>query len=90
LIIISKPQHEKSGASKRVSAARNGLSGGDSETLDTFPEKLLKAVILFISKSLKLHTVIIDSVRILPDFLFLFGEALSTTKSGRCVRRVGN
>ena len=71
--------------SKKGSTLRNGVTDGVSETLDIFPEKLLRAVILFISKSLKLHTVIIDSVRILPDFLFLFGEALSTTKSGRCV-----
>lgn len=50
--------------------------------LPYLPEKLTRAVVEFILRSTKLHTVIIDSVKINPDLLLSLGEALSTTSSG--------
>lgn len=57
-----------------------------SVTEDSVPvgysEKLLRAAISFISRSVKLHTVIVDSVKIRVELLASLGEALSSTKSG--------
>ena len=63
----------------------NGISNAEDHGSTGFPDKLLKAAILFIANSLKLHTVIIDSVRIKVDLLSILGEALSTTKSGKII-----
>ena len=63
----------------------NGISNAEDHGSTGFPDKLLKAAILFIANSLKLHTVVIDSVRIKVDLLSILGEALSTTKSGKII-----
>ena len=71
-------------ADPKISNA-NSLSNAEDHGSTGFPDKLLKAAILFIANSLKLHTVIIDSVRIKVDLLSNLGEALSTTKSGKII-----
>ena len=50
--------------------------------ISVFTTKLLNAIVTFILKSVNLHTVTIDSMKIQPDFLKSFGEALVSTKSG--------
>ena len=52
------------------------------QNLPYLPEKLMRAVTEFVLRSSKLHTVIIDSVKINPDLLLGLGEALSATSSG--------
>lgn len=44
--------------------------------------KLMNAVVVFISRSLNLHTVIMDSIKMQSNFVSGLGEALSTSKSG--------
>lgn len=56
--------------------------GAEEQAPMGFPDKLLKAAIAFVGKSLKLHTVIVDSVKIRIELLASLGEALSTSKSG--------
>lgn len=43
--------------------------------------KLMKEVIMFITKAKKLHSIIIDSVKLPPELLPAFGNALSQTTS---------
>ena len=50
--------------------------------ISVFTTKLLNAIVTFILKSVNLHTVTIDSMKIQPDFLKSFGEALVGSKSG--------
>lgn len=74
------------GASRKADAQVSNAHGpynAEDHGSTGFPDKLLKAAILFIANSLKLHTVIIDSVRIKVELLSILGEALSTTKSGK-------
>ena len=84
MIIISKPVHGKLRSNKKGSKHVNAPNCDDGHPmLRSFPEKLFRAVTLFISKSVNLHTLVIDSVNIKPDLLPEFAEALSSTKSGK-------
>lgn len=86
LIIISKPANKELRSIKKGTKYVNALNNDDDHPiLRSFPDKLFKAVTLFISRSLTLHTVVIDSVNIKPDLLQDFAEALSSTKSGTCL-----
>ena len=57
-------------------------SSGEFQDQPYLPERLIRALIEFILKSTKLHTVIIDSVKIHPELFLVLGEALSATSSG--------
>lgn len=48
-----------------------------------FSSKLMNAVVVFISKSINLHSVIVDSVQMPTDFISGLGEALSTSRSSK-------
>ena len=74
-----------------MSEPPSNMANKESETMYNFnefrnvpylPEKLMRAVIEFVLKSSKLHTIIIDSVKINPDSLPGLGEALSASSSG--------
>jgi hypothetical protein len=67
------------GREGRRTSNRNGF---EEQQNINYPEKLLQAAATFIGKSLKLHTVILDSVKVRPDLLANLSSALSTTKSG--------
>jgi hypothetical protein len=51
-----------------------------------FSSKLMNAVVVFISKSINLHSVIVDSVQMPTDFISGLGEALSTSRSSESCR----
>lgn len=83
LILISKRPLEDHGSlggglEGRRTSNRNGF---EEQPNLPYPEKLLQAAATFINKSLKLHTVILDSVRVRLEMLASISSALSTTKS---------
>eukprot|EP00596_Hydrurales_sp_CCMP1899_P000353 CAMPEP_0119053064 /NCGR_PEP_ID=MMETSP1177-20130426/74171_1 /TAXON_ID=2985 /ORGANISM="Ochromonas sp, Strain CCMP1899" /LENGTH=941 /DNA_ID=CAMNT_0007032877 /DNA_START=124 /DNA_END=2949 /DNA_ORIENTATION=+ len=83
LILISKQPLEDHntlgrGREGRRTSNRNGF---EEQQNISYPEKLLQAAATFIGKSLKLHTVILDSVKVRPDLLANLSSALSATKS---------
>ena len=64
---------------------RNGFYKELDDAMKTpnFSSKLLNAVVVFISKSVNLHSVIVDSVQMPTDFISGLGEALSTSRSSK-------
>ena len=59
------------------------LTTGKSSALNMNGAKLLSAIIDFIARSTKLHTIIIESIKISTKMISNLAKALAVTKSGK-------